>query len=241
MTLANTLCQNTLNTIIDRFGLTEQGQPHMNLLSPMSPAPVGQVRLFSGGPIHKMVYIGLTAPPIGLDSHMMFAFTAPDSPIPHFTLDSVKAGPHFAFHLDLIPRVDLGANLAYINETLQPLTEHFEAAKEIEGLTPAHLSPRQYAIMSPWMLANRATEEAFGNIKNAVNNYLTHWFGLVENGLSDGVMAELTDVDLAKRDRRNRNALFNPDVDPVWSQVTRMVGAEVSEQMRELLRTQAMP
>lgn len=238
MSLANTLCQNTLNAVIDQFGLTEHGDPHMTLMSPMSPAPVGKVRQFSGGPIHKMVYIGLSVPPIGLDSHMMFAFTAPDSAVPHFTLDSVKAGPHFAFHLDLIPRVDLGANLAYINETLQPLTKHFDAAKEIEGLTPAHLSPRQYAIMSPWMLANRATEEAFANIESSVNNYLNHWFGLVNNGLSDATMKDIGNVDLAQRDQRNRNALFNAEVDPVWGQVTRLVGEEVSEQMRELLRTQ---
>ena len=66
----------------------------------MSPEPVGTVRLFSGGPIHKLVYIGLAVPMIGLDSHMVFAFTAPDSAVPHFTLDSVLAGPHFAFHLD---------------------------------------------------------------------------------------------------------------------------------------------
>ena len=233
--LANILGQNTLNAIVNRFNLTEHGEPYKNLMSPMSPAPVGQVRVFSGGPVHKMVYIGITVPPIGLDSHMIFAFTAPDSPIPHFTLDSVLAGPHFAFHLDMIPRVDLGANLAYINELFQPLTEIFDSAKEIDGLTPAHLSPRQYAIMSPWMLAYRANEEAFAQIDAHVENYLAHWFKVVETGLSAASIESLDDHNFNKRDQRNRAAIFNPEVDPVWAQMDRLLGAEVSAELRELL------
>lgn len=241
MSLANQLSQRTLTRIIGRFSLQEHGAPYMSLTSPMSPAPVGQVRLFSGGPIHKMVYIGMSVPLIGLDSHMLFAFTAPDSPLPHFTLDSVLAGPHFAFHLDLIPRVDLGANLAYIDEVLQPLTGLVESAREIEGLTRAHLSPRQLAIMSPWMLAYRATEDAFVSIDGHVERYLDHWFGVVEGGISAETVQSLDNHNFAQRDQRNRNAIFNPEVDPVWAQVTRLVGAETSATMRELLRTQDMP
>ncbi len=240
MSLAQTLCHKTLNNIVERFNLTEHGDPYKSLISPMSPEPVGKARVFSGGPVHKMVYIGLTVPPIGLDSHMIFAFTAPDSPVPHFTLDSVLAGPHFAFHLDLIPRVDLGANLAYINEVFQPLTELFDSAKEIEGLSPAHLSPRQYAIMSPWMLAYRASEEAFAQIDDHVERYLNHWFGFAEDGISASTLAALSDHDFNGRDQRNRSAIFNTEVDPVWGQIERLLGAETSAELRELLRSQAV-
>lgn len=236
--LANKLSQKTLNAIIERFNLIEHGDPFKKLNSPMSPAPVGQVRLFSGEPVHKLVYIGLTVPPIGLDSHMIFAFTAPDSPTPHFTLDSVLAGPHFAFHLDMIPRVDLGANLDYINEIFQPLTELFDSAKEIEGLTPAHLSPRQYAIMSPWMLAYRATEEAFTQIDEHVDRYLAHWFKIVETKLPVSVFEGLDNRNFSERDKRNRAAIFNPKVDPVWGQIDRLLGEKVSSGLRALLIAQ---
>ncbi len=238
MSLAQILSNNTLSAIVNRFGLIEQGAPHMVLVSPMSPAPVGQARVFAGGPVHKLITIDLSVPPIGLDSHMIFAFTAPDSPIPHFTLDSVLAGPHFAFHLDLIPRVDLGANLAYLDAAFHPLTPLFDAARQIEGLTPAHLSPRQYALMSPWMLAYRATEAAFARIETAVNDYLAHWFALAERGLPDDVLAATDLGDLPTRDRRNRAAIFNPDVDPVWAQVSRLVGPETAEKLRVLLKEQ---
>jgi hypothetical protein len=241
MSLAQTLSQSTLDAIIGRFNLTEHGTPYKTLSSPMSPAPVGEVRLYSGGPIHKMVYIGLSVPMIGLDSHMVFAFTAPDSAVPHFTLDSVLAGPHFAFHLDLIPRVDLGANLAYIDEVMHPLTPLVETARDIEGLERAHLTPRQLAIMSPWMLAYRASEGAFAQIDGHVNQYMAHWFGVVERGVSAETVASLDHTDFATRDQRNRDAIFDPDVDKVWAQVARLVGEETSAELRELLRTQDLP
>lgn len=133
MSLPAQLSLETLEKIQQRFGLTEIGAPHITLTSPMAPAPVGSLRLFKGEAVHKMVYIGLTVPPIGLDSHMIFAFTAPHSSVPHFTLDSVLAGPYFAFHLDLIPRADLGANFPYLDAVFNPLSPIFEEAKKLKG------------------------------------------------------------------------------------------------------------
>ena len=235
MSLPQQLSLGTLDKIKTRFGLREVGSPYLSLSSPMSPAPVGSVRLFSGDKVHKMVYIGLVVPPIGLDSHMIFAFTKPESHIPHFTLDSVMAGPHFAFHLDLIPRADLGANLAYMNAVFDNLTPIFDEAKKIEGLIPAQLGPKQYALMSPWMLAYRASESAFEQIQTPVNGYLEHWFNLVENG----VPAEaVPSGDFAARDQLNRNAIFDPEVDKVWAQVSRLVGEEASEKLRGILKNQ---
>jgi hypothetical protein len=237
MSLPQTLAHDTLQQICDRFALTEIGAPHLTLTSPMSPAPVGSLRLFTGERVSKMVYIGLVVPPIGLDSHMIFAFTPPNSPVPHFTLDSVMAGPHFAFHLDLIPRVDLGGNLAYMNAVYDPLTPIFEEAKQIEGLTPAQLGPKQYALMSPWMLAYRANEAAFAAIQAPVAGYLQHWFGLVAGEVDLASLADTTD--LHGRDQRNRAAIFDPTVDKVWAQVERLVGADTAEEMRRILREQA--
>jgi hypothetical protein len=235
MSLPLQLSLGTLDKIKDRFVLTEIGSPKISLSSPMSPEPVGSLRLFSGDKIHKMVYIGLVVPQIGLDSHMIFAFTKPESHIPHFTLDSVMAGPYFAFHLDLIPRADLGANLKYMNAVFDNLTPIFEEAKKIEGLTAAQLGPKQYALMSPWMLAYRASESAFEQIQTPVNGYLDHWFNLVENGIAEDATPS---GDFAARDQLNRDAIFDPEVDKVWAQVSRLVGEETSETLRGILKNQ---
>ena len=83
-----------------------------------------------------MVTSTIVVPPIQLDSHMMFAFTPSDSAVPHFTLDSVRAGDHHAFHLDLIPRLDLGAHLAYMDACFTPLTPTFDWGKPCLACPP---------------------------------------------------------------------------------------------------------
>lgn len=232
MTLAADLAFSTLNKLRERLSLAEVET--IPLTSPMMPEPVGKVQVFSGEKISKAVYIGMSVPFIKLDSHMIFAFTDKDSAIPHFTLDSVNNDTTYAFHLDLIPRVDLGANLEYIDAVYGGLSDEFERASQIEGLSKAHLNPRQLAVMSPWMLVNRAEAEAFKKIFDSVDFYLNHWFSLVENGVDVEIFAK----DLATRDQRNREIIFNPDVDKVWGQVDRLVGAEMSAKMREILKSQ---
>ena len=171
-------------------------------------------------------------PAIGLDSHMLFAFTRPDSAVPHFTVDAVFAGGSYAFHLDLIPRVDLGANLAYLRQVYEPLTETFMGARGTTGLSPAALGPLQLALMSPWMLAYRADEAAFRAIDPFVDRYLEHWLGL----LAGGVTTDVSAAALAARDAANRAAIFDPTVDPVWQQVSRLIGEGTSERVRGFLR-----
>ncbi|MFT5222479.1 MAG: hypothetical protein ACI867_000782 [Glaciecola sp.] len=256
MSLAKTLSDKTLARLVERFGLEEvhgaDGGPWRTLGSAMTPDPVGHVRIMHGGPVYKLVTISLTVDMIGLDSHMIFAFTSPDSAIPHFTLDSVKApagppgapaGPEqYAFHLDLIPRVDLGANLAYSDAVFGPLEEAVLGVRKAEGTEPAHLSIRQLSIMSPWMLAMRVEPEAFESIVfPVVDKTLDHWFALAGEGLPAAVEADLTTVDLAHRDRVNRTHIFDPEVDAVWAQVTRLIGEESSEEARLVLMNQELP
>jgi len=44
----------------------------------------------------------------------------------------------------------------------------------------------------------------------------------------------------AARDQLNRDAIFDPEVDKVWAQVDRLVGAETSEKMRSILKNQSV-
>lgn len=239
--LPKMLFQNTLDSVVDTLGLTEQqgegGDAYLPLVSqlPMVQGSVGNVRLYTGGGLFRVVTCSLMVEPIQLDSHMMFAFTPGDSAIPHFTLDSVMAGEHFAFHLDLIPRLDLGANLPYMDEVFTPLTEAFEQGSSIEGLSAAHLSPRQNAIMSPWMLAKRATEEAFGAIEDSVQAYRDHWFSLMRKGISPEAQGDATATELRERNLRNKRIIFDPNVDPVWARITSMIGEDAVTRQRELL------
>lgn len=236
------LCQRTLAEVVQRAGLVEVGSPHQVLTAPMTPEPVGSVRVFRGeGVVAKVVYVGLTVPAIGLDSHMVFAFTRADSCVPHFTLDSVQGQGSYAFHLDLIPRAELPTHLAYVDWAHTPLTSTFEDVQQRIGLSKAAIGPRQIAMMSPWMLVNRADEDAFAGIEDAVKAYLAHWGDLVDGELPAAVAADVADTDLAARDARGRANLFSPDVDHVWAQVARLLGDDAAEAVRALLLDNEVP
>ncbi|MFI6866061.1 hypothetical protein [Nocardia sp. NPDC050406] len=224
MSLPTALSERTLSTLTTALHL--ETAEDVALTSAMGPDPVGRLRVLRGGPIDKVVTVDLVVPPIGLDSHMIFAFTGSDSAIPHFTLDSVHAGEYHAMHLDLIPRADLAINLEYLDAAFLPLTPLLEEAWQLEGIAPAAIGPRQRAMMSPWMVVCRATEPAFRALDSTVDSYLAHWLTLVDKGVP------AVDAELAARDRANRANLFSPEVDPVWAQVTRLLGAEQSERVR---------
>lgn len=247
MTLPEELCVTTLEDLVARTGITEvhgpDGGPLRWLTSaPFGPDPVGKVRVFVGdGAVAKAVYVALAVPAIGLDSHMTFAFTPPTSAVPHFTLDSVQGQGSYAFHLDLIPRAEIGTHVPYMDAVYGNLTEKFEEVRAWEGLSDTNLTPRQNAMMSPWMLARRATEEAFRAMTGPVGVYRDHWYSLIEKGLPDDVLATLSDTNLAARDAEHRRQLFSPEVDPVWHQVTQLVGEEQSEFMRHQLLSNEVP
>lgn len=244
MSLSSELCLSNLQRVVDRFDLQEQGGegdgPYLSLMSPMSPEPVGSMRIFSGEKVERAVYIGISVPAIGLDSHMLFAFAPSTSALPHFTVDSVQAGPTYAFHLDLIPRVDLGTHLAWMDHVLLPLTPIWDEVQEWEGLTRAQIAPRQRAIMSPWMLVNRATPEAFERMNQPVGAYLEHWLDLVEAGVPASTHPHMTAADLERRDQENRALIFSPEVDKVWAQIERLLGTDVPATMRSVLKGEAL-
>ena len=243
--LAKILCLRTLDRIVEGAKVTEvlgaDGGPFRTLdLAPQpegsplaSDGPLGVYRVWTGdGVIKKVVYAGISVSSIGMDTHMIYALTDPECGIPHFTLDSVEAHGTLALHLDLNPRVDLGSHLPYMDYVYGPLTQIFNEGRAIDGLTEAQISPRQRAIMSPWMLVFRATPEAYRQLDTQVNAYLDRWFTMVEQGLPEDVVDSISDTDLPRRDELNRGLIFSRDVDPVWDQITPLVGQDASEIMR---------
>ena len=237
MSIVQDLSYTTLQTLIKDLGMEELGsvkQPFKTLRSPLEVEPVGCARVFKSKSAMQLVYINLTVAKIQMDSHMLFCFSGADSLLPHFTLDAVYAGGSHAFHLDLIPKVDLSINFNYLQTVYQPLTSVFSEAKKIQGLSEAHISPLQRAVMSPWMLAHRANAEAMDSMGIVCSQYLTHWLKLTN---TDWASLECyPQQDLAIRDARHRSILFNRTVDPVWQQVDRLLGEESSEDLRRLLQ-----
>ncbi|MFG2972485.1 hypothetical protein ACGFYY_05705 [Streptomyces sp. NPDC048331] len=233
------LSRSVLDALLAGTELQERPTPWSVLTTPAAPDPVGAVRYFRGdgqGGVDAVVTVSLVVPAFGLDSHMLFAFGAADGPLPHFTLDSVQAGGGYAFHLDLVQRVDLAVSPSYADLVYGPLTAPFARASEIPGLTPAAISPRQRSLMSPWMLVHRADESALRAITPIAEEYLRHWLELARAFPADAA-AEAKEGDAPLRDRRLRQALFSREIDPVWAQVDRLLGPDATDGLRGLLTT----
>ena len=233
------LHRTVLDALLAGTALEERPTPWSVLTAPATADPVGSVRYYRGGGltgVDAVVTVSLVVPPIGLDSHMVFAFGAADSPLPHFTLDSVRAGGGYAYHLDLVQRVDLAVNPSYANLVYGPLTAPFARVSEIPGLTPAAITPRQRSLMSPWMLVHRADENALRAIAPVAEEYLRHWLELARTFPADATH-EAREGDAPARDRRLRQALFSREIDPVWAQVDRLLGTDATDGLRGLLIT----
>lgn len=243
--LALDLCMRTVEQVVERTKLVEvegaDGGPFAVLTNERTGGEVGKLRIWQGeGVVRKAVYAGIWAHVPGvitLDSHMVFVFTAPDSGVPHFTLDSVERGDldTHAFHLDLIPRADLATHLPYIDEVFEPIVDAYNAGKSIDGLSQAEIGPRQRALMSPYMLAYRATPEAYRQLDEYVDAYLEQFLGLAERGLPESAATAIADSDLPARDAGNRALIFNTQVDAVWDHIVPLVGRANSELIRRNL------
>ena len=66
----------------------------------------------------------------------------PGSAVPHFTLDAVAARGIFAFHADLMQRVDLSTHVEYMDAVYAPLDATKREVDEGEVFLAAVLAAR---------------------------------------------------------------------------------------------------
>jgi hypothetical protein len=240
MSAALALSERTLGRIVDGVGAVERltdGRPALDAGDPAK--ATGVMRVFdgpTGSAVDQVVWTMLQVPARGVTTCMIFAFTRPSSPIPHFTLDCSDHGDGMhAFHLDLAPRVELATHVDYMDAAFDPLSDAFATASAVDGLSATRTTRRQFAMMSPWMLVHLATPAAFDAIGGTVDAYVEHWLSLVDRGLPAEVTSALVDDRLADRDRQFRQNLFSPAIDPVWGRVDGMIGPDAADVMRRTL------
>jgi len=236
----------TLERITTALGLTEQtgadGDAELPLHGvggPLDGQRIGEFRVFTRADGIRVVYSKLAIDDFGMDTHQVYAYTASDSPVPHLFLDtaiSPNTEGTFHFGLDLVPRVDLGANIDYAEAVYGPLTEPRAQALAQPGVMPVpSLGPMQLSIRSPWMVAAIVQPADLKKLGSIVDTYVDRWLELAANGVGDDVVASVAWQDLPQRDLRNREAMFSPRTNPVWSLLDRLVGAESAAAMKSLL------
>lgn len=224
------------DTIVERYGLTEVGDPYEVLALTETGERVGDVRVWTGPLIPKLVDSRLTVDAKGIDSVMLHAFAASDGTAPHLTSDVAGFDGRLALGLDLTPRVDLAAEPAYLDGVYAPLSDAHAAAAGIEGATPMAVPLRLRAFTSPWMTGVSVGDDRLAEIQKVYDVYLERFFAVLEDGAPP-----VGDVDLVARDRLVRRAQFDPASDGVWDFLATMLGQSSVDTLLELVREPGPP
>ncbi len=142
----------------------------------------------------------------------LFAFTAADSAVPHFSLGiSATDGSAVAgFHVDLVSKVPHAAAPAEFAEAVYgPLAEtRASVVAKLGGAGAVELSPVQREVMSRALIALRAAEGSAAPLAvSAVHVYLNHWLHLHRHRAS--LAPGCAPAELHRQDAMMRALLFS--------------------------------
>jgi hypothetical protein len=182
---------------------------------------VGELRVYRGrGRVQKVVSSRFALGTPAMDSHSVVVFTQPDCPVPHFGLDSVQLDTRVHLYVDLLPKLDLGVSLDYLDACYVPLSDTRRELEQDARFTPSVAPLRHRALLSPWHALYTLDPSELGAAEMYVERYLTHWASLLRS--DDPSLASQPQV--AERDRRYRATLYSREVDPAWSMLDRVIG-----------------
>jgi len=223
--------------IVERYSLTEVGDPYEPLVLTSSGEQVGAVRVWTGAKIPTFIDSRLVIPAMGVDSTQFHAFARSDTAVPHLGSDVAGIGGRLSFNVDLTPRVDLSVEPGYLDGVYAPLSEARAAAYAIDGAVPVDLPLRLLAFSSPWITGVTVGEEAVPEIEKVYRVYIERFYDLIDQGAP----RLATDIDLVERDRAHRRAQFDPSSDAVWDFLAGLLGQSSVDAILTLVRNPGPP
>ena len=209
--------------------------------------PVGRVTTYRGDHRTRVVDARLVVSQTGINSAMLHAFTDPTSDLPHLTSDVAAAHSNWILHVDLMPRVDLPGDLSTLEDLYEPLTPAYERVYAMPGARPTPLPPRLRALSSAWLVGvavdldgEEVRSDAFRVLSDTYAAYVDAWLTCVNDGLPGAGTPESRvrphGETARARDARQRFALFNPEIDPVWDLLDDLIGPVDSAAILEIVR-----
>ena len=224
------------DSIVARYDLREVGDPFEVLALTDTGERVGEVRVWTGRTIPKLVDSRLTVADKGIDSVMLHAFAGSDTTAPHLTSDVAGVDGRLALGLDMTPRVDLATEPAYLDAVYAPLSDAHAAAAAIDGAQPMDVPLRLRAFTSPWMTGVSLTEDRLDEIEKVYDVYLDRFFTVLDEGAPRSPTWTSSG-----RDRLVRRAQFDPASDGVWDFLAEMLGQSSVDTLLDLVREPGPP
>jgi hypothetical protein len=184
---------------------------------------VGELRVYRGrGRVQKVVSSRFALASPVMDSHSVVIFTQPDSPVPHFGLDSVRLDSRVHLYVDLLPKRDLAVSLDYLDRCYVPLSDLQRELEQDPRFTSSVAPLRHRALLSPWHALYTLDPTDLGAAEDYVDRYVSHWASL----LASNAPELRTDPTLIERDAEYRKTLYSREVDPAWSMLDRAIGRD---------------
>jgi hypothetical protein len=195
---------------------------------------IGELRVYRGrGRVQKVVSSRFALASPSMDSHSVVVFTQPDSPVPHFGLDSVRLDARVHLYVDLLPKRDLSTSLPYLDRCYVPLTEIRTQLEQDTRFSPSAAPLRHRALLSPWHALYTLEPADLSAAEEYVDRYVSHWASLLR---SDAPELE-ADPSIAARDAAYRKTLYSRSVDPAWGLLDRVIGRETVDDILSALST----
>jgi hypothetical protein len=200
--------------------------------------PAGLLKVYRGkAPVEYIITTSLYVEEIGLESYMLMAFVDPSSALPHFAFDAMTNNERGAFHVDYIPRLDLGTHPEYSKQVFEPLNDTLDTMKANPDFSPGDGGRLLLSMLSPWTGLFQATPDKLAGGSTLIDRYVQHWFSLIDKGVSANTNVEA----LADRDRRHRLALYNEENDMLWGLLKNLIGEKDRDLILSLLRGELRP
>lgn len=154
-----------------------------------------------------------------------------DNVIPHWTFEFVQTsrpGAAYMCFVDFLSRIDLGVELDYVKQVytpLSPIKKEFEAIIADKPATELQLIQR--CCHSPWATALAFPNTVVEQVIPRFNKFYEHFLSLTQAQLSGFI--RLSAEQQIERDRKQRNYIYNIEVDPIWMIFRGVLGADAVE------------
>lgn len=232
-----TICTRVVSRVIEQLGRLD--------IAPDSPkwetlrggqGNVGELRTYRGRRgVQHVVCAHLNPPAPPMDSHMAVVFTDPGSPVPHLVVDAVAFGERASFHVDLLPKVDLGVSPAYLAHCFAPLDGLVARMAEDGRLTPGTVPLGQQALLTPWSATYQVAPADLPVAMEYTQAYFDHWSSLLTGAWPAAATDEVDPQIAAGRSAKLRASLFSRAVDPVWGMLDRALSPAIVDRLLAVL------
>lgn len=188
----------------------------------------GSLLTFSGDIVDKLIHSKIDASAMGFGTMRLTIWLNSSIRVPHLTFEFGTI-PNLFFYIDYIPRVDLWADINYVQTYYEPVKSLHAELRDRPNLSvfvSKNLYIRQLQSPAHICFTCSSTEDSLSLIESLSRDMCTRWLGWVEQAIP---VPDEAQAALAERDLRMRR--ITAESDPGNAAAARIFGEEFTQQL----------